>query len=116
MMNRPPPISVEYTRDFKRDLKRLHKKYRKVRSDVETFIRRLESGETPGDQIQGVGHTVYKVRLKSADLHRGKSGGYRVVYYIKTRERIALLTIYVKTEQEDISAEQIRRIIEEHEA
>lgn len=110
-MNKPP-ISVEYTEDFQRDLKRLHKKYRKVRDDVEAFILRLESGETPGDQVQGVGYTVYKERLRSSDLRRGKSGGYRVVYYIETAEKIILLTIYIKTQKEDISVEEIRRIIE----
>lgn len=110
-MNRPP-ISVEYTEDFQRDLKHLHKKYRKVRDDVEAFIYRLESGETPGNQVQGVGYTVYKARLKSSDLRKGKSGGYRVVYYIKTVEQLTLLTIYVKTQKEDISPEEIRRIIE----
>lgn len=109
-MNKPP-ISVEYTDDFKRDLKRLHKKYRKVRDDVEAFVLQLEGGETPGDQVQGVGFTVYKARLKSSDLSSGKSGGYRVVYLLITPEKISLLTIYVKTQKEDISVKEIRRII-----
>jgi mRNA-degrading endonuclease RelE of RelBE toxin-antitoxin system len=111
LMTNKSPISVEYTDDFKRDVKRLHKKYRKIRDDVEAFILRLESGETPGDQVQGVGYTVYKARLKSSDLSSGKSGGYRVLYFIQTAEKITLLTIYVKTQIEDIPVKEIRRII-----
>ena len=50
MTNEPPlPIEVEFTADFKHDLKRLHKKYPSVRADLDHFVRRLEAGETPGD-------------------------------------------------------------------
>lgn len=66
-----------------------------------------------GDQIQGVGYTAYKARVKNSDACRGKSGGYRVIYYIRTADRLILLTIYAKTKQTDISVEEIRRIIDE---
>jgi mRNA-degrading endonuclease RelE of RelBE toxin-antitoxin system len=116
MRSEPPPsIQVEYTADFKRDLKRLHKKYRNVRADVNHFVRRLEAGETPGSQVQGTGYTVYKARVRSSNLGRGKSGGYRVLYYLKTAARIVLLTIYAKSASEDISITRIRRIVREHE-
>jgi mRNA-degrading endonuclease RelE of RelBE toxin-antitoxin system len=66
-----------------------------------------------GDQIQGVGYTTYKACVKNSDARRGKSGGYRVIYYIRTTDRLILLTIYAKTKQTDISVEEIRRIIDE---
>ncbi|MES9829213.1 MAG: hypothetical protein ABW201_13175 [Candidatus Thiodiazotropha sp.] len=50
---------VSYSDAFKRQLKRLNRKYRRIRSDVEPLISQLEAGETPGDQIQGTGYTVY---------------------------------------------------------
>ncbi len=115
MTNEPPSVEIEYTADFKRDLKQLHKKYRNIRADVDDFARRLEAGETPGDQVQGTGYTVYKARLRSRDLKRGKSGGYRVLYTIRTARWIVLLTIYAKTEREDIAIAEIRRIVKEHE-
>ena len=43
----------------------------------------------------------------------GKSGGYRIIYYLRTSISIILVTIYSKTEQADISAAQIRRIVGE---
>jgi mRNA-degrading endonuclease RelE of RelBE toxin-antitoxin system len=112
-MTSKPPIQVEYTARFKKDLKRLHKKYRRVSDDVADLLQQLESGETPGDQIPGVKYTVYKVRLKSSDLTKGKSGGFRVIYYVQTAERIFLITMYVKSEQSDVSPVQIKQVIEE---
>lgn len=112
-MTNEPTVHVELTRRFRRDIKRLRVKYRRVQEDVQTLIERLESGDVFGDRVQGVKHPVYKVRLKSSDLTRGKSGGYRVIYFVRTVEKVFLVTIYAKSEQTDIKPEEIRRIIEE---
>jgi mRNA-degrading endonuclease RelE of RelBE toxin-antitoxin system len=63
--------------------------------------------------MQNVQYPVYKVRLRNTHAQRGKSGGYRVIYYVKIKEHIILLTIYTKTAQTDISVQEIRRLIEE---
>ena len=39
-----------------------------------------------------------------------------MIYYLKTPELVLLITLYSKTEQGDISAEQIRCIIAEYES
>jgi mRNA-degrading endonuclease RelE of RelBE toxin-antitoxin system len=54
---------------------------------------------------------VYKVRLPNRDAQRGKSGGYRVIYYIRTPKRIVLLTVYSKSDRSDTSADDIQAII-----
>ena len=42
---------------------------------------------------------------------KGKSGGVRVIYYwMKTDEQIFLLTIYGKSEKEDLTAQDLRKI------
>ncbi len=105
--------AIEFTPEFKRNLRLLARKYRHIRSDVEPLLTKLQTGETPGDQVPGTGHLIFKVRVKNSDLQRGKSGGYRVIYYLVTEERIILVTMYSKTEQSDISVKQIRQIIEQ---
>lgn len=60
-------------------------------------------------------HRVYKVRLRNTDAQRGKSGGYRVIYYLETEEQTVILTIYSKTDQSDLPVEVISGIIEEYE-
>jgi mRNA-degrading endonuclease RelE of RelBE toxin-antitoxin system len=54
------------------------------------------------------------LRIRNRDVQKGKSGGYRLIYYIKTTTSIILLTIYAKSEQVNIAAEDIREIIEEY--
>jgi mRNA-degrading endonuclease RelE of RelBE toxin-antitoxin system len=112
MMNNPSRVSVAGS--FIRRMKKIKKKHRHVESDVDRLIEILMRGETPGDQVPGVGeHVVYKTRLASQDLQRGKSGGFRVIYYLRTENHTFLLTIYIKTEREDISVEEILQLIAE---
>nr|WP_322095882.1 type II toxin-antitoxin system RelE/ParE family toxin [Pseudanabaena mucicola] len=59
-----------------------------------------------------VGYTVFKLRIKNSDNQKGKSAGYRVIYYLKTSTSVILITIYSKSEQSDILATEVRRIIE----
>ena len=40
---------------------------------------------------------------------------YRVIYYVKTEVKVILVTIYSKSEQEDVAAEEIMEILAEFE-
>lgn len=111
MQTDPPLIQIEVTAKFQHNLRILAKKYRNIRNDILPIIEQLQSGELPGDRIAGVGHTIFKLRVKNSDIQKGKSGGYRIIYYVKTPTQIILITIYSKSEQEDISAEDIQQIL-----
>ena len=37
--------------------------------------------------------SVFKVRVKNSDNQKGKSGGYRLMYYLKTSFNVLLLAI-----------------------
>lgn len=108
-------VTIKFTPEFKRNLRLLSKKYRHIRSDVQPIIEQIQTGEFLGDQIPGVKHTVFKVRVKNSDTRKGKRSGYRFIYYLKTQTHVILITIYSKLEQSDISAKQIRRILREYE-
>lgn len=110
------PVNVEFTPEFKRNIRALTRKYRHIRDDVDPLIIDLQNGQLPGAQVTGTGYTIFKVRVQNRDVRKGKSGGYRLIYYLQTRTDIILITIYSKTEQADISASQIRRIVGEFEA
>jgi mRNA-degrading endonuclease RelE of RelBE toxin-antitoxin system len=71
----------------------------------------LESGQTPGDQFSGIDSIVMKVRVKNSDIQKGKSGGYRLIYWIVSPELIVLLDIYSKSDQENITLNEVRQII-----
>ena len=112
-MSDAPLAEVVFTSEFKRSLRRLAKRYRSVRQDLEPLVRRIAWGETPGDRVQGVGAVVYKARVANSDARRGTSGGYRVLYYVPLQDRVVLLTVYSKSDQGDVSADALRRIIAE---
>jgi mRNA-degrading endonuclease RelE of RelBE toxin-antitoxin system len=115
MQSEPSLIQIEITPRFKKDLRDLAKRYRSIRSDLQPLIEQLQAGETIGDRIAGVKYEVFKVRLKNSNIQKGKSGGYRVVYYLKTTTTIILATIYSKSDYSDVSNEVIEDAIAQYE-
>lgn len=106
-----PPRAVFFTSEFKRNIRQLAKKYRRIRTDIQPLLHELEVGKTPGDQIQEIDVVVFKVRARNSDSAKGKSGGYRIIYQKRPDKSIILITVYSKSEQTDISTTDIRAII-----
>ena len=107
---------VVYAESFLKAAARLQKRYKHVQDDAEVLADQLEAGELPGDRVQGVANRVYKVRVKNRDAQRGKSSGYRVIYYLETDDQIVMITLYSKSDQSDIPAATIRQLIADYEA
>lgn len=104
-------IQIQVSPEFKRSLRTLAKRYRNIRSDIQPIIDQLLAGDILGEQIPGIGYRVFKVRIRNSNVQKGKSGGYRFLYYLKTSTQIILVTIYSKSDQGDISADTINRIV-----
>ncbi|MFM7886068.1 MAG: type II toxin-antitoxin system RelE/ParE family toxin [Pseudanabaena sp.] len=86
-------------------------RYRKIQSDIQPIIEQLQNGNLIGDQISGLESTIFKVRAKNSDIPTGKSGGYRLIYQVVSPELILLLLIYAKSDQADVSLEEIEDAI-----
>ncbi|NJL89600.1 MAG: type II toxin-antitoxin system RelE/ParE family toxin [Coleofasciculaceae cyanobacterium SM2_1_6] len=104
-------VEIRLTPEFQRRLRTLAKKYRQIQTDLAPILEQLQSREFLGDQIPGISFTVMKVRIKNSDIQKGKSGGYRLIYWISLPDLVILLDIYSKSEQQDIEIEYIRQII-----
>ncbi len=104
---------VDLAPEFRKSIKALKKKYLSVTKEVRGLVNQLERDERPGDKVPGVGHDVYKVRLKNPSAGKGKSGGFRVIYYLRLADQVILLTIYSKSAQSDISPQAIRDILDD---
>jgi addiction module RelE/StbE family toxin len=102
---------LRFTPEFQRKLKRLAKRYRQIKQDLVPILEQLRQGENLGDQISGVGFRVMKVRVRNSDTQSGKSGGYRLIYWLELEDSIVLLDIYSKADQSDIEISEIRQII-----
>jgi len=110
-----PFVKIRFSDEFKNSLRKLAKKYRSIRKDIKPVLEDLQQGEFQGDQIANIGYAVFKHCVKNSDNQKGKSAGYRVIYYVRTTTSIILIMIYSKSEQADISASEIKRIIEKNE-
>ena len=99
---------------FKRSIKKLKKRFPSVKQDVELAIEILLEHPTLGAVIPG-GAGVRKFRVKNSDLGRGKSGGYRLLYYIEEQKvrRLYLLLLYAKSDRETISLQEIQQLLKE---
>lgn len=107
------PTKVNVPPPFLKDLKKLAKKYPTVLKEFKKLSQQLKDDERPGDKIPNVGYDVYKVRLANPSAKRGKSGGFRVIYYVQLVDNVYLLSIYSKTQQTNISPEAIKQALEE---
>ena len=106
-------INIWFTFEFKRNIRALSKRYRSIQHDIQLLIQEIQSGKLPGDQISGIGLTLFKVRVRNSDIQKGKSSGYRCIYYLQNKYNITLVTIYSKSDQGDVSAKRIQDILKE---
>lgn len=104
-------LTIHYTSYFKRVIRNVSRKYPHLKQDINPVIKQLQTGELLGDLIPNIGYSVYKVRIKNSDNNKGKSAGYRMIYYVKQQEGITLLSLYSKSKQADISVAEIQAII-----
>ena len=70
--------NVELFEDFKRDFRRLAKKFRSLKAELGELISELENNPKQGDDL---GSGFYKIRLASDSKGKGKRGGFRVITY-----------------------------------
>jgi len=111
----PNFIAIKATREFQHKVRLLTKKYRHIQSDLQPILEQLSIGKILGDRIPQTNAIVYKLRVKNSDNQKGKSSGYRLIYWLQTSDSIVLLDIYAKSEQDNIAVATIQRIIENFE-
>lgn len=88
---------------FRGQLKHLLKKYRTLKDDT---IASLESFST--EQHPHVGRNVYKVRLKSKSIQKGKSKSFRLIVLVAELDALLIpITIYFKGDKTDITLKEI---------
>jgi len=94
-------LLITFTPDFRREYKRLAKKYLSLNADMQDLVAELQENSTI---CTALGNNTYKIRLAIASKNKGKSSGARVItYFITDDNELYLLSIYDKSEQIDIS-------------
>lgn len=95
--------------NFKRELKKLANKFPSLKADFAQLVENLQQ-----DPLQGtaLGNNCYKIRMAIASKGKGKSGGSRVITYLQVSQTtVYLLSIYDKSDKENISDKQLRELL-----
>jgi mRNA-degrading endonuclease RelE of RelBE toxin-antitoxin system len=94
---------------FEKQFKRLFKKYKSLKQEVEDLLVSLEIDPLQGDYI---GDDCYKIRLGITSKGKGKRGGARVITCVKiVGETVFLLSIYDKSEKEDLEEKELDKLL-----
>ena len=108
-------VIFDYLDEFERGAKALRKKYPSFESDYDTFLNELEANPFSGESL---GQHTYKSRMAIASKGKGKRGGARVITYNLQQQGddeiiITLMTIYDKSDIDNVSDAYIRDLVQQ---
>ena len=105
-------VNIELGPEFKRQFKRLAKKYHSLKNDLDAWRKEILKNPLIGDDLGG---GVRKIRMTISDKGKGKSGGARIltlnVMVSEDGMNVTLLTIYDKGEISNVKDEFIEFLI-----
>jgi len=94
---------------FEKQAKRLIKKYLSLKTELLELVQSLKENPEQGISI---GKNCYKIRIAIASKGKGKSGGARVISNFIVRDgTIYLISIYDKSEKENLSDKELDEIL-----
>lgn len=95
--------------NFDKELKRLVKKYPSLKNEFTELVSELKQNPTQGTPL---GNHCFKIRLSISSKGAGKSGGARVITYLQVSQTsVYLLSIYDKSEEDNISDKELAELL-----
>jgi len=101
-------LTIIPTPEFKKSVKKLFKRYKLIAKDLANLEQELQEDIHAGVDL---GNGCFKIRLKNSSVPTGKSAGFRVIYFLRTQEKIYLLEIYSKSDLENIEDKRLIEIL-----
>ena len=94
---------------FRKELKKLAKKYHSLKTDLAVLFESLEENPTQGTSL---GRNCYKIRLAISSKGKGKSGGARLITnFVIADDTIYLLSIYDKSDKENLTDKELDELL-----
>lgn len=95
--------------NFRKELKKLAKKYPSLKEDFSSLIINLQENPFQGTPL---GKNCFKIRLAISSKGKGKSGGSRIITFVKiTDTTVYLLSIYDKSDKETIKDSELKELL-----
>lgn len=103
-------FDVVATAPFERKLKWLAKKYHSISDDLRVVVEELSQNPTLEFPL---GKNCYKIRVFITSKSKGKSGGARLITYVRVlKNTVYLMDIYDKSDLATISMMELQMIID----
>lgn len=97
-------MKILFTHYFKGQLKRFKRKYPHLKKDLLDCLEDLDLKKSIN-----IGRSIYKIRINSSDLNKGKSGGFRsYVYLYLKKDLLVPLCIYPKNQRESVTDNELQ--------
>ncbi|HWZ04828.1 MAG TPA: type II toxin-antitoxin system RelE/ParE family toxin [Mucilaginibacter sp.] len=99
------------TPNFQKEFKKLNKKYPSLKADLIELTDSLLMQPIQGDLVF---KNCYKVRFAIKSKGKGKSGGARLINYVRIEdEKIYFLSVYDKSEKDTVSDNDIKFLLKD---
>jgi len=76
--------------------------------NLHSHILQAPAHEVLENRCVALGAKLFKVRMKASG--RGKSGGYRIIVFLKVREHLIFLVLFAKNERDNISDNELKAL------
>ncbi len=94
---------------FEKQTKRLIKKFPLLKKELLELVQELKENPEHGTPI---GKNCFKIRIAIASKGKGKSRGARVItYFVVTETTVFLISIYDKSEKENITNKELDELL-----
>lgn len=104
-------MTLDFTPTFRRELKRLVKKYPSLLKDITNLGEQVLENPTLGTSL---GRNAYKIRLSITGKSSGKSGGGRVITCLKIeKDKVFFMSIFDKSEKSSLSDKELTELLKE---
>lgn len=99
---------------FQRNLKKLQKKYKRIKKDIAELFTLLEQGKKRAIALPKFDNKVFKVRQALKTEKLGEDSGLRLIYFLdQQKKEIVPLILYYKGDKENVSDEELLNAIKD---
>ena len=104
-------FKIVATPQFKREVKKLRKKFSSLEQDFASIYKKLKENPVLG---QPIGQNCFKIRMAIKSKGKGKRSGARIITYFHVLgDTVYLLSIYDKPSQTNISESAIKNLLDQ---